>query len=193
MTGRWISASDGRRSPLGLKDGDLLSPAQIRKLEQQLQGGMNKIVSLTKTELQQTGKAVDAYYNSLAKQNGMSLAEFRKGTSSWDAFSQKIAGYDAYRRWNANAQAEFARQGGRGSVNFDKNNPYAEYRKWGTFRVDKMGENSYNDLVGLIKQGQQQANQMYSTMGQAYRTMNRAEGISVRNIMGGGSGGGGGR
>lgn len=192
QTGRWISAGDGRRSPLGLKDGDLLSPTQIKALERQLQNGMTTIVSLTKNELKQTGVAIDKYYNSLAKQNGISLKEFREGTSSWNAFSQKIAGYEAYKEWDRNARAEFARQGGQGFMNFDKNNPYAEYRKWGTFRVDKMGENSYNELVGLIKQQQSQQSQMYSTIGQAYRTVNRAEGITVRGLMGGGSGGRGG-
>ena len=192
QTGRWISASDGRKSPLGLKDGDLLSPAQIRILERQLQGGMQTIVSLTKNELKQTGVAIDAYYNSLAKQNGMSISEFRQGTSNWGAFREKMAGYEAYKKWDAQARAEFARQGGQGYVNFDKNNPYAEFRKWGTFRVDKMGENSYNELVGLIRQQQQQQSQMYSTMGQAYRTINRAEGVTVKGIMGGSGGSSGG-
>lgn len=194
MTGKWISAADGRVSPLGLKDGDKLSPEMMRVIERQLQGGMNKIVSLIKNEIGQTGKAINAYYNSLAKQNGMSLSEFRSGTSSWESFSQKMAGYEAYKKWDAQARTEFAKQGGRGYVDFDKNNPYAEYRKWGTFRVDKMGENSYNDLVNLIKQQQSQQNQLYSTMGQVYRTMNRVNGETIRDIMGGGgSGGGGGR
>ena len=194
MTGKWISAADGRVSPLGLKDGDKLTPEMMRVIERQLQGGMNKIVSLTKNEIGQTGRAIDAYYNSLAKQNGMSLKEFRSGTSSWESFSQKMAGYEAYKKWDAQARTEFSKQGGRGYVDFDKNNPYAEFRKWGTFRVDKMGENSYNDLVNLIKQQQSQQSQLYSTMGQAYRTMNRVNGETIRDIMGGGgSGGGGGR
>jgi hypothetical protein len=75
-------------------------------------------------------------------------------------------------------------------MNFDSSNPYYEYKKWGNFRIDKMGENSYNDLVGLIRSQQQQTNQLYSTMGQAYRTVNRAEGITVRGLMGGPGGGG---
>lgn len=188
MTGRYISPGDGRSSG-GMKDGQLLTPEQIKRIEGMLQNGMKTIVSLTKNELDQTGKAIDKYYDSLAKQNGMSMREFREGTGSWDAFSQKMAGYDAYKEWDRNARAEFASQGGRGYVDFDKSNPYAEFRKWGNFRVDKMGENSYNDLVGLIKQQQQQQSQMYSTMGQAYRTINRAEGITVKGIIGGGNGG----
>ena len=189
MTGRWISAGDGRGS-MGLKNGDILNERQLKVIERMLQNGMNSIVSLTKNELQQTGKAIDAYYNNLAKQNGMSLSEFRQGTSSWGAFSEKMAGYEAYKKWNAQAQAEFARQGGRGYVDFDKSNPYAEFRKWGVFRVDKMEGDSYNNLVNLIKQQQSQQSQMYSTLGQAYRTINRAEGITVKGLMGGGGGSG---
>ena len=189
MTGKWISAGDGRSS-LGMKDGQLLTTEQMKTIERMLQNGMNTIVSLTKNELKQTGIAIDKYYNSLAKQNGMTIDEFRQGTSSWGAFSEKIAGYEAYKKWDAQARTEFARQGGRGTVDFDKSNPYAEYKKWGVFRVDKMDENSYNELVGLIKQQQQQQSQMYSSLGQAYRTINRAEGITVKDLMGRGGGGG---
>ena len=64
MTGRWISAGDGRQAPHGLKDGDILSQGMLKAIERQLQNGMNTIVSLTKNELGQTGKAIDAYYNS---------------------------------------------------------------------------------------------------------------------------------
>jgi len=193
MTGKFIEAGDGRKSPIGLKNGDILSPEQIRILERQLQNGMNKIVSLTKNELGQTGKAIDAYYNSLAKQNGMSIQEFRQGTSSWDAYQEKMRGYEQYQKWNDKAAADYYRQGGRnGFMNFDNGNPYLEFKKWGVFRVDKMGTNSYNDLVGLIKQQQQQQQQMYSTLGQTYRTINRAEGVTVRGLLNGGGGGKGG-
>lgn len=188
MTGRWISAGDGRQAPHGLKDGDILSQGMLKAIERQLQNGMNTIVSLTKNELGQTGKAIDAYYNSLAKQNGMSLKEFRQGTSSWAAFSQKMKGYEEYQNWRS--QNYYTDNWGNRRVK--EGNPYQEYAKWGTFRVDKMGQNSYNDLVNLIKQQQSQQSQMYSTIGQAYRTINRAEGITVKGLMNpGGSGGGG--
>lgn len=190
MTGRYIAPVDGRAPTPGLKSGDLLSKEQIHILERQLQGGMNTIVKLTRNEIDQTGRAIDAYYKKLATQSGMSLSEFRQGTSSWEEFSSRMRGYEQYKQWEAQAQTRFAQQGGRGFVNFDKDNPYAQYRKWGNFRIDKMGENSYNDLVGLIRSQQQQTNQLYSTMGQAYRTVNRAEGITVRGIMGGSGDGG---
>lgn len=195
MTGRYIAPAAGTGMKAAMAEGTVLTPEQIRRIEQKLESGMKSIGALTKNELAQTGKAIDAYYNKLAVTNGMSRSEFRQGTSSWDEFSRRMQGYEDYKRWDAQARAEFARQGGRGYVDFDKSNPYAEYRKWGTFRVDKMGENSFNDLVGLIKQQQQQTNQLYSQMGQNYRTINRAEGITVKGIMNGkgGSGGGGGK
>ena len=195
QTGRYIAPVDGRKNAVWngqeMKNGQPLAPEQIRILERQLQGGLQKMTGFVKNEVDQTGKAIDAYYNSLAKQNGMSLSEFKKGTSTWEEFRQKIRGYEEYEKWDTQARTEFARQGGQGNVNFDKSNPYAEYRKWGTFRVDKMGENSFNELVGLIRQRDQQSSQIYSTMAQSYRTMNRAEGITVRQIMGGGGSGGG--
>ena len=195
QTGRYIAPQDGRRNAVfngrEMQSGDRLTAGQIKALERHLQNGMNTVVKLVGREVQQTGKAIDAYYNKIAKENGMSLQEFRKGTSSWEEFSKRIEGYEAYRKWNAQAAADYARQGGRGNVDFDKNNPYAQFRKWGNFRVDKMGEGSFNDLVSLMQQRDQQAAQAYSMQSQAYRTMNRAEGFTVRSLMNGGGGGGG--
>ena len=186
MTGRYIAPSDGRAPLPGMKTGDLLSPAQIKTLERQLQGGVNTIVKLTQDELDQTGRAIDAYYNKLAKQNGMTMEEFKKGTSSMTEFDQRQEGYRKYLQWRQ--ENSFTDMYGNPQVR--EGNPYQEFKKWGTFRVDKMGENSYNDLVGLIRQQQQQQSQIYSTIGQSYRTINRAEGVTVKGLMnpGGGSG-----
>lgn len=190
QTGRYIAPIDGRKNAVfngrEMQNGDKLTAGQIRALEKQLQNGMQNVVKLVGNEVKQTGKAINAYYDSIAKQNGMSLQEFKKGTSTWEEFDKKIKGYEEYRKWDAQARTEFAKQGGRGNVNFDKNNPFAEFKKWGTFRVDKMGENSYSDLVRLIQQRDQQAGQAYSMQSQAYRTMNRAEGFTVSKLMGNG-------
>lgn len=195
QTGRYIAPQDGRRNAVfngrEMQTGDKLTAGQIRALEKQLQGGMQKMVKLVGNEVDQTGKAINAYYDKLAKTNGMSLQEFKKGTSSWEEFSKKMKGYEQYKEWDKQARTEFAKQGGRGNVDFDKSNPFAEFRKWGTFRVDKEGDNSYKDLVALIQQRDQQVGQVYSTQAQAYRTMNRAEGVTVRQIMGGTGGKGG--
>ena len=197
MTGKYIAPANGPAAP-GMKTGDLLTPEQIRNIEKHLQNGVNTIISLTKNEVDQTGKAIDAYYDSLAKQNGMTLEEFRKGTSNWAEFSKRAKDYQKYLEFEAKHTAYTTMQSSAGAYSVKQRdnaiNPYEYAKNWGVFRVDKMGENSYNDLVNLIKQQQSQQSQMYSTIGQAYRTVNRAEGVTVRGILGGGgSGGGGGR
>lgn len=186
QTGRWISAPG--RSSGNMKDGQILTAPQIRALEKMLNNGVQTVVTLTKNEVQQTGKTINAFYTRQSRELNMSEAEFRKGTSSMAEFDKRMAGYDAYVKWDAEAKAKFAQQGGRGFVDFDKKNPYAAYRKWGTFRVDG---DRYNELVQLIQQRDQQTSSMYNMQGQAYRTMNRAEGVTLRGIMGGGGGGGG--
>lgn len=196
MTGRYIAPANGPAAT-GMKTGDLLSPEQIRNIERHLQGGMQKIISLTQREVKQTGVAINKYYDSLAKQNGMTMDEFRKGTSNWAEFSKRMNDYQKYLDFEQKHTSSVTMQSSAGAytqqVRDNVANPYEYARKWGVFRVDKMGQNSYNDLVNLIKQQQQQASQMYSTMGQTYRTINRAEGITVKGLLNGGSGSSSGR
>lgn len=199
QTGRYIAPQDGRRAATvdgrEMETGDRLTAAQIRALEKSLQGGMQKMVNLVGNEVEQTGRAIDAYYDNLAKINGMSLQEFKKGTSSWDEFSKRIKGYDDYQKFESEHTSTVERwnphtmQYETGLVRDEVKNPYQQYANWGTFRVDKEGDNSYKDLVNLIKQRDQQIDQMYNTQGQAYRAMNRAEGFTVRQVLGGGGGG----
>lgn len=179
MTGRYIAPIDGRKA--SMQNGQLLTPDQIKRLEQNLQGGMQKVVTLVGNEVKQTGKAIDAVYNRQSKELGMSLKEFRKGTSSMAEFDKRIAGYDQYQKWRAE-HTTIDLQSGRETV--ARGNPYEQFAKWGTFRVD--GER-YNNLVKLIQQRDQQAAQAYGMQSQSYRTMNRAEGITLRKIMGGGA------
>lgn len=186
MTGKYIAPAEGSGMKAAMATGTQLTPDQMRKIETMLQNGMKTIVSLTDNELKQTGKAIDAYYESLAKQNGMSLQEFKKGTSSWEEFNKRLEGAKNYIQW----REEHSTTDVQGYRHYEQGNPYEEYRKWSVFRVDKMGENSYNELVGLVKQQTQQSSQMYSTIGQAYRTINRVEGTTVRNIMSGDKSGG---
>ena len=182
QTGHYIAPIDGRKG--SMQNGQLLTPDQIKRIEQQLQGGMQKVVTLVGNEVKQTGRAIDAVYNRQAQELGMSLSEFRKGTSSMAEFDKRMAGYDQYQKWRQE-HTTIDIKSGRETV--ARGNPFAEFAKWGTFRVDGQ---RYNDLVKLIQQRDQQAGQAYSMQSQAYRTMNRAEGVTLRQIMGGGSGGG---
>lgn len=191
QTGHYIAPVDGRGNAVWngkqMQNGQLLAPEQIRILERQLQGGMQKVVTLVGNEVAQTGRAIDAVYNRQAQELGMSLKEFRKGTSSMAEFDKRMAGYDQYQKWRAE-HTTIDMQSGRETV--ARGNPYAEFAKWGTFRVDGQ---RYNDLIKLIQQRDQQAGSLYGMQSQAYRTMNRAEGVTLRQLMGGGSGGGGAR
>ncbi len=181
QTGRYIAPVDGRKA--SMQNGQLLTPEQINRIEQQLQGGMQKVVTLVGNEVAQTSRAIDAVYNRQAQELGMSLKEFRKGTSSMAEFDKRMAGYERYQKWRTE-HTTIDMQSGREIV--ARGNPFEQYAKWGTFRVD--GER-YNNLVGLIQQRDQQAGQAYGMQSQVYRTMNRAQGITLRQIMGGGGGG----
>jgi hypothetical protein len=184
QTGRYIAPIDGRRNAVfngrEMQNGDKLTAGQIRYLEKQLQNGMQTIVKLVGNEVKQTGKAIDAVYERQAKELGISLKEFRKGTSSMEEFEKRMAGYDKYQQWREQ-HTTIDQKSGRETV--ARGNPYAIYGKWGTFRVD--GER-YNQLVQLIQQRDQQAAQAYGMQSQAYRTMNRAEGFTVSKLMGNG-------
>ena len=182
QTGRYIAPVDGRRA--SMKDGQLLTPEQIRRIEAQLQNGMKNVVTLVGNEVKQTGKAIDAVYDRQAKELGLSLSEFRKGTSSMAEFDKRMAGYEQYQKWREQ-HTTIDMQSGREIV--ARGNPFEQFAKWGTFRVD--GER-YNDLVRLIQQRDQQAGQAYTMQSQAYRTMNRAEGVTVSKLMRGETAGG---
>ena len=183
QTGRYIAPVDGRRATMA--DGQKLTKEQIQRIEQQLQNGMKTMVGLVSNEVKQTGRAIDAVYKRQAAELGMNLKEFRAGTSSMAEFDKRIQGYDNYQKWRA-SHTTIDQQSGREIV--ARGNPFEQFAKWGVFRVDG---DRYNDLIKLIQQRDQQAAQAYGMQGQTYRTMNRAEGVTVRSIMSGGTGAGG--
>ena len=186
QTGRYIAPTDGRRAAMA--NGAVLSPDQIKRLEQRLQYGMNNVVKLVGNEVKQTSKAIDAIYNRQAKEIGMSVSEFRRGTASMAEFDRRIQGASNYRKWQQDHS--YVDQSTGRLVAPRTGNPYAQFKGWDVFRVDGQ---RYNDLVQLIRQRDQQAGQSYTMQSQAYRTMNRAEGITLRQIMGGTGGSGGGK
>lgn len=191
QTGRYIAPMDGRSNAVFngkvMQNGDLLSAGQIRYLEQQLKGGMQKAITLITAEVKQSNKAISAFYDRQATELGLSKKEFMAGTSTMSEFDKRMAGYQQYQQWRAQ-HTTIDQQSGREIV--ARGNPYQEYAKWGAFRVDG---DRYNELLQLIVQRDQQISQAYGVQSQAYRTINRAEGVTVRSIMNGGSGSGGGK
>ena len=193
-TGRYIAPTDGRAPAPGMKAGQILTPAQIKALEGQLNNGVNKVVGLIGKEVKQAGVAVNAYYKQFGAELGMSAKEFKQGTSSMAEFDKRIRGYDLYKQFEAEHTTKVRKKsdylGGGFSdrqVRDNAVNPYEQYKSWGVFRVD--GER-YQQLVNLMKERDQKASTAYGMLGQAYSAMNRAEGITVGSIMGRGGGGG---
>lgn len=169
----------------GIKDGQNLSEIAIRAIEARLKSGTDKIVDLTRNEVKQANRSIDAFYEKLALNNGMSLAEFRQGTSSWSEFSKRIEEYNKYQEWQNKAASDFYAQGGRGLAASPGKNPYEYAKKWGVFDVD--GE-EFGKLVQLIQQRDAQARNAYGMQMQAYRAIN-----TVDNRLTPSGGGGGGR
>ena len=183
QTRRYIAPLDGSAGIAGMKTGDLLSDKQIKQIEADLQNGIKNISALIENEVQQTTNAIDAEYEKQASILGLTVEEFRKGTSSMAEFDKMIElGKKYYEFENAHTKTELQynfQSGEYTPVTTRDNavNPFAEYKKWSTFRVD--GED-YNNLVKLIQQRDQQMSQAYSSQAQAYRTINRVEGITAR-------------
>lgn len=197
QTRRYIAPQDGRGATPGMKNGQLLTDEQVRILEKQLQGGMQKLTTLVGNEIQQSNSAISAMYDRQAIEAGLSKKEFLKGTSSWEEFSKRAEGAKRYREVESEKAYIRSLINSGHSISASQSallkapNPNAEFKGWDVFRVD--GER-YAALVQLIQERDQQISQVYSTQSQAFRAINRAEGITSRVGKGGkgGSGGGGG-
>ena len=112
QTGRYIAPIDGRKATPGLQDGQVLTPQQMKTIEQQLQNGMKNVVNLVGNEVKQTSKAIDAVYVRQGQELGISVKEFRKGTSSMAEFDKRMAGYEKYKEWR-NFLISFAKKIGK--------------------------------------------------------------------------------
>ena len=189
MTRRWISAADGRSSG-GMKDGQLLNDAQLKAIERMLENGMKTLTSYTQKEIHATTNAIEKLYDEQAKRLDMTKSEFLAGTKNYDIFSKNIEGANAYR--NIEAQKDYLRNLANSGQNLtadqaaflSQRNPYEQYRAWGVFKDD--GE-LFNLINQYINQRASLQSQVYGQMGQAYRAINRVEGIT--NRRGGGGGG----
>lgn len=192
-TGRYIAPIDGRAPSPGMRNGQMLTADQIRTLEKQLEQGTTKVVGLVSNEITQSGRAIDAVYNKMAVELGMSSQEFRQGTSSMAEFDRRIADYEKYEAFERAHTKKVRKKsdylGGGFSDRTERDNavnPYAYAKAWGVFKDDG---DEYKGLVSLIQQRDQQLANAYGIIGQSYQAVNRAEGTTVRSIMGGGGGG----
>ena len=184
MTGKWIGAAGANN--MGMKEGQVLTPAQLQVIQRMLENGTKTLINLTGNEVKQAGKTVDAFYERYGQELGMSVSEFRKGTSSWDEFTKRLEGAARYRQWEDSHTATVNGTMGTFSIGSREANPYAAYKGWSDFRVDGP---LYKELVELMQRRDAMASSLYSQQGQAYRSINRAD--SRINGRGGGGGRGG--
>ena len=189
QTRRYIEPLDGSAAEPGMKTGDILSDAQVRKFEEQLKNGMSELTEMAKKELEQTNSAIEAVYAKIAAKSGFSVSEFKKGTSDIDTFNRYVKGakdYNKYRNENTSSVAVRSTAGTTlQTVYTGGKNPHEKYKGWDVFLVDGA---EYQALVELILQRDQLANSIYSSQSSGFRAINRAEGITSR--IGGRSGGG---
>lgn len=191
-TGRYIAPTDGQ-TPV-MKEGQVLTQTQLENVSRRLENGMKTVNNITKSEIQQIRTSINALYKKEAVNLGMSLTEFKKGTSSMTALDERIAGYNNYVK--TQREIETAKKSvAYASVNnieidektyakAQQTNPYAKYKAWGVFKDD--GE-TMTKITELVTQMSSLQTQNYSQTQSAYRSINRVEGITV----GGGRGGGG--
>ena len=185
QTRRYIAPLNGEGVIPGMKNGQLLTDAQIKTIEADLQNGIERIIQLVTNEVNQTTNSIEAVYNTQAQKLGISIEDFKKGTSSMEEFDRMLdlaKKYDEYEKAHTYTPEATYPGASVKPVRDQTVNPYAQYKDWDVFRVD--GE-QFQKLVALIQQRDQQTSQVYSSQMQAYRAINRAEGISVR---GGGAG-----
>ena len=189
QTGTYIAPEDGRAPTPGMKNGQRLTPDQMKTVERQLGGSIQREVGYQRQLIGQTNTAIDRVYGQFASQLGMSVDEFRKGTSNMAEFERRVKGGENYTKWNLSHSPANSYYVSGASPTRRGNNPYAQYKGWDVFRVDGK---AYGKLVELIQQRDNQVGAIYNLVGQGQRTINRVEGITPRGIMGGGGGGGGG-
>lgn len=191
QTRRYIAPLDGSAPEPGMKTGDILSDAQVRKFEEQLKKGMSELTDMAKKELEQTNSAIEAVYAKIAAKSGFSVSEFKKGTSDIDTFKQYVKGAKDYKQYIEDNTTYTSNRSITGtSLNATYTgglNPHEKYKGWDVFLVDG---DEYQGLVELILQRDQLANSIYSSQSSGFRAINRAEGITSR--IGGRSGGSGG-
>lgn len=182
-TGRYIAPADGRASTPGLKDGDKLSQKQLAAIAKQLFNGQQSLNKFIRDDIKQAGKSIDALYKREAATLGLSLKEFRKGTSNMDEFDKRIAGYHAYMKWEREHTATSSGNSVAGGFTISSRtggkNPYQQYAAWGVFQDD--GE-TFTAINNLINERAGYQSQLYSNAASNYRAINRAN-----------NGGGGGR
>ena len=194
-TGRYIAPTDGRKATM--KEGQLLTQSQLDNISRMLENGMKNVNNITKSEIQQIRTSINALYKKEAVNLGMSLTEFKKGTSSMTALDERIEGYNKYektqreidmaKRSVAIASAEGLTVDEKTYAKARQTNPFERYKAWGVF---KDSGDTMTQITELVTQMTNLQTQVTNSTAQGYRNINRVEGITVGGGRSGGGGGG---
>lgn len=183
QAGRYIAPADGR-STGGMKTGDILTPEQIKNISKNLEQALNEVANITKSQVRSATSAIDKLYNEQAAILGISKQRFMEATSSWEKFQEAIRNGNEYLKFEREHTQTVVQNTPYGPVTTPVRdsavNPYNEWAWVNTFRDSGEG---FNRLVEEIQKRDAASAQLYGQYGQAYRRINRAEGI---NPYGGG-------
>lgn len=178
-TGRYIASGDGTGDIAGLKDGDILTSSQREQIAASLKDGIDKANNIIRDEIEQTTAAINALYDKQAATLGISRDEFLAATKDMSTFDTYYKGYEQYVNWQKENTKYVTMQGAGGpyhvAVN-DERNPYEQYKWVGVFRD---GGEQFTQLNELLSRRSQLMVSSYNSQAQAYRAINRAEGVSV--------------
>ena len=170
------------------EEGTVLSQAQRQQVADELKRLMQDARDVATQEIKAANDAIDKLYVQQAKTLGMSADEFRRGTANMEEFNKKMAGARAYLEFEANRTTSVSMSTSFGTYNAPVSNraanPNQQYAAWAAFKDDGK---LYQQIVSEIRNRDAAQGQYYSLVGQSYRGINRAEGISVRGGSGGGS------
>ena len=188
QTGRYVAPADGR-STGGMKTGDVLTKEQLSNISKNLEQALNEVATITRSQVKTSSTAIDKLYAEQAAVLGVSKQRFQQATSSWQNFQDAMDKANAYEKWRTENTTYTTQTTSTGAVirtpNYDDSkNPYRDWAWVSRFKDD--GER-FQRLIQEIQNRESAKSTLYSQYGQAYRRINRAEGVNPYGNVGGGS------
>ena len=187
QTGRYVAPADGR-STGGMKTGDVLTKEQIANISKNLEQALNEVATITRSQVKTTSTAIDKLYAEQASVLGVSKQRFQQATSSWQNFQDAMGKANDYEKWRKEHTTYTTQTTSTGSVirtasYDDSKNPYRDWAWVSRFKDD--GER-FQRLIQEIQNRESAKSTLYSQYGQAYRRINRAEGVNPYGSTGSG-------
>lgn len=188
QTGRYVAPADGR-STGGMKTGDVLTKEQLSNISKNLEQALNEVATITRSQVKTASTAIDKLYAEQAAVLGVSKQRFQQATSSWQNFQDAMGKANAYEKWRTENTTYTSQTTSTGAVirtaNYDDSkNPYRDWAWVSRFKDD--GER-FQRLIQEIQNRESAKATLYSQYGQAYRRINRAEGVNPYGNIGDGS------